>query len=599
MVGHSTLQKAQRILSSKFFSNQLLLAVMTTIILSIIIDLSFLKSYDLTQIDLEDQMLVFTCVSSVFVVAQIIVLRYIAKQNVEFVRTKQFQIIHYSVTVSQWVLTIIILYVIFQIWFDSSFDAIPITVGISISYSIGMIMTGYLSYRFLIWLKSNPGIKILMYLFSSALITTSAFLTLIFLNAVFSNYTEVTPRTIGTGQYLTAFQSISLMLANIFAIMSFVVTWVATAVLLNYRSRQIGRIKYWVIIALPLVYFLSQFISSITDEFAPLISSDPVTFAIVLTLIFTLSKLAGGILFGLAFWSIAKTINDAFVVPKNLIKLAGYGFVILFMSAQTVAFSIVPYPPFGFVTILFYGISSYMILVGVYFSVVVISQDSKLRSTIRKITEDEPALLADIAYAQVEDVIEKRVMRLVQRFATEPSSSQSTEMLRGVDIKNYAISVITEVRSYNLFYSKIMEKERDILSRSELFSACVEGTLLGFIRDDQFTLFRNIMDKHRTGTHKGIRLITLIDHTIGGVVEEFLSMGVEVKHISASNFKQFVVSDRALFEIPDTGKALGQRLLIEGDMTLVKHYLDIFERLWQSASDARERIEELKSNSTS
>ena len=69
------------------------------------------------------------------------------------------------------------------------------------------------------------------------------------------------------------------MLANVFAIMSFVVTWFATAVLLSYRSRRIGRIKYWVIIALPLIYFLSQFISSITDEFAPLISSDSVTFA--------------------------------------------------------------------------------------------------------------------------------------------------------------------------------------------------------------------------------------------------------------------------------------------------------------------------------
>lgn len=99
----------------------------------------------------------------------------------------------------------------------------------------------------------------------------------------------------------------SLMLANVFAIMSFVVTWFATAVLLSYRPRRIGRIKYWVIIALPLIYFLSQFISSITDESAPLISSDPVTFAIVITLIFTLSKLAGGILFGFAFWSIAKT----------------------------------------------------------------------------------------------------------------------------------------------------------------------------------------------------------------------------------------------------------------------------------------------------
>jgi len=109
----------------------------------------------------------------------------------------------------------------------------------------------------------------------------------------------------------------------------------------------------------------------------------------------------------------ANTIAGEFVVARNLVKLSGYGYVILFISTHTVAFSIVPYPPFRFVTILFYGISSYMILVGVYFSVIVISQDSELRRTIKK-SENQPALLADISYAQVEDAIEKRAMRLAQ-----------------------------------------------------------------------------------------------------------------------------------------------------------------------------------------
>jgi hypothetical protein len=186
-------------------------------------------------------------------------------------------------------------------------------------------------------------------------------------------YVEVTPKISGTRLYITGFQNTSLLLANIFSILSFITTWCATAVLLGHRPRQFGQMRNWVIVGLPLIFFLSQFISLFTNEFALVGSSDPtnylLTFAIVLTLVFTLSKLAGGILFGLAFWSIAKTINDEFVVAKNLIKLAGYGFVILFMSTQTVAFSIIPYPPFGFVTVLFYGISSYMILVGVYFSV--------------------------------------------------------------------------------------------------------------------------------------------------------------------------------------------------------------------------------------
>jgi hypothetical protein len=176
-------------------------------------------------------------------------------------------------------------------------------------------------------------------------------------------------------------------------------------------------------------------------------------------------------------------------LPRNLVRLAGYGYVILFMATQTVAFSIVPYPPFGFVTILFYGISSYMILVGVYFTVVVISQDSLLRGTIKNIAENQPALFADLSYAQVENVIEKRAMSLAQRFAVEPTSDSVIESSQDKDLKNYAMTVISEVRSYDRIYSKIMEKEKEILSSSLFVLACVDAKLLEYIRDDQLILF--------------------------------------------------------------------------------------------------------------
>lgn len=571
---------------------------MAIVIISIVVDLSLLKLYDLTPKNPypRDRLLIFSAISAVFVLAQIFLLNYIKQQNTQFTRTRQFLTIHIIVSALQWILVFIVLYVVFQIWVKSSFDITSIIVGITISYGLGMVITGYLSYRFFIWLRSNYGTTVLLYLISSALITTSAFFTLVFLDSVSSMSTEITPRIIGTGLYLTQFQNTSLLLTNILAIASFVFTWLATALLLSYRSRYIGRIKYWVIVALPLVYFLSQFLSLFTSGFAAYVSSDPVVFGIILTMVFTLSKLAGGILFGFAFWKMASTISGEFVVARNLVRLAGYGYVILFMATQTVAFSIIPYPPFGFVTILFYGISSYMILVGVYFAVVVISQDSKLRRTIKKITENEPALLTDISYAQVEDVIEKRAMRLVQAFQTESSTNSGIEAAPEVNMKSYAMSVINEVRSFDPLYSEVMEKEREILSQCQLFSAYVEGMLLEFIRDDHFDLFRKLMDKHRRGTHKGIRLITSIDsHTINAI-EDLISIGVEVKHIPRLDSKQFVVSDAAVLEIstrPSTG------LQIEYDTTSIKAYQDIFETIWRSATDANKRITELKSDSTS
>ena len=586
------LQNAQRVLASKVITNELLRVMMMIIIISVIVDLSFLKLYDLTPKDAypRDQMLVFSCISAVFIISQIFILRYIRQQNMKFVKTKQFRVIHYVVTATQWVLTFLILYVIFQMWFESSFDIRAVIAGITLSYGLGIMMTGFLSYQLFIWLRSNRGLTILLYLLSSSVITVSAFFTLLFLDSVSAMYTEVTPKISGTGLYLTPFQNTSLLLANVFAILSFIITWFATAVLLNYRSNQIGRIRYRIIVALPLVYFLTQFVSLFTDEFAPLVSIDPVTFTITLTLIFTLSKLAGGILFGFAFWSIAKTIDDEFIVAKNLIRLAGYGFVILFMSTQTVAFSVIPYPPFGFVTILFYGISSYTILVGIYFSVIVISQDSKLRTTIKRIATNQPALFADISYAHLEDMIEKKAMRLAQGFATEYKSSRVMEADNDKHMRNYAMLVIDELKSFNPIFPKVVEKEKEILSNSRVFSALVNGKLLEFINDDHFTLFREVMDRHRRGKHGGIRLITLIDRSTANIVKGFLAIGVEVKHITNLYSVQFVASEREVLEITlDENK-----LVVEKDSSRVRSYLNIFEDLWTHGTDARKRISELK-----
>jgi hypothetical protein len=595
----SILLNAPRALGSKITTNRLLKVIMTIIIICIITDLSLLKLYDLTPKNPypRDRMIIFSSIAAVFIITQIFIMNYIRNQNTQFIRKRQFQVIHTTVAVLQGVLALILLRVILQLWFESSFDIDSVIVGITISYGLGMTMTGYLSYRFYVWGRSNYGTTILLYLLSSALITASSIFTLLFLDSVSSMYVEVNPRIRGTGIFLTQFQDTTLLLTNLLAIISFVVTWLATAVLLSYRSRYMGRTKYWVIVAVPLVYFLSQFIALFTSSFAPLTYGDPVVFGIVLTMIFTLSKLAGGILFGFAFWKMAGTISREFVVPRNLVRLAGYGYVILFMATQTVAFSIVPYPPFGFVTILFYGISSYMILIGVYFSVVVISQDSKLRRTIKHIAENQPGLVADLSYAQVENAIEKRAMSLAQRFAAELTSDSGVESSQDMDLKNYAMTVISEVKSYDRIYSKVMEKEKEILSNSLFVLACVDAKLLEYIRDDQLTLLNNVMNRHRKGTHQGLRLITSVDHSNVKVVEELLAMGIEIKHLSDMRSKQFVVSDTAMLEIPDSGKELDKRLQVEYNPTLVESYQDTFERLWKSTTDARKRILELKSHS--
>jgi hypothetical protein len=94
--------------------------------------------------------------------------------------------------------------------------------------------------------------------------------------------------------------------------MSFVSIWATTAILVNYyRERSIGTVIYWIILALPLFYYVAnvfyQFI--IMNMLNPYLTIDPVTVSIILTAFLSLSEPIGGLVFAFGFWKISKIIS--------------------------------------------------------------------------------------------------------------------------------------------------------------------------------------------------------------------------------------------------------------------------------------------------
>lgn len=169
-------------------------------------------------------------------------------------------------------------------------------------------------------------------------------------------------------------------------------------------------------------------------------------YGILLSVIFVVSKAAGGILFGTAFWLLARTLGRENVVRQYMIIVA-VGFVLLFVSDQAPVLVNAPYPPLGLASISFIGLSSYMILIGICSSAISVSEDSKLRQTIRSLTAKEPKLLESIGTAHVEQEIQNRVITLTrqnQEKLVEESGIQSS--LTEDDMKSYLQQVIEEIQ---------------------------------------------------------------------------------------------------------------------------------------------------------
>jgi hypothetical protein len=117
-------------------------------------------------------------------------------------------------------------------------------------------------------------------------------------------------------------------------------------------------------------------------------------------LLISTASIFAGFVFGAAFLSIARTLRKGTAIRHYLIH-AAYGMFIFYLAGP--AISQTAYPPLGLVSVVFTGLSTYLIYVGLYSSAVTLSQDLTLRKTIRKSVLEQSKLLDSIATAQMEE----------------------------------------------------------------------------------------------------------------------------------------------------------------------------------------------------
>ena len=128
-----------------------------------------------------------------------------------------------------------------------------------------------------------------------------------------------------------------------------------------------------------------------------------------------LTKPVGGILFGVAFWMVGRSISDKKI--SDYMQLSAIGIMLLSISNQDAGLYLLPYPPFGLPTITFVGISSYLLFVGIYYSSISVSMNTELRKTIENSVEEQFKFVSKIGRSQMEKEIESRVKGITKRSA--------------------------------------------------------------------------------------------------------------------------------------------------------------------------------------
>jgi len=423
------------------FDGRKLLVVMTILAVALTVESSigYIADFLPEQLASIGSIATFIGIFAVSMVTQYFILAFVDYNNKSHkVRTRLLHTIHKIVTITQYLLAGIILLVILQILLAQQYNTILLELALSISYGLWIVMFSLLAKAFFSWYGSKKNLMILIFALSMIAYVVNGSL------GLYNQLDELSKRNlvIKTGDVAVFSESPSSVdtVYQIASSVSYVLTWIATVMLLRPYIEKFGKVRFWIMMGAPMIYYLIEFPLFSLGFFTTSEDSNAMTNI----LIFSLSAVFAGILFGVAFLSIARTLKFG-TAARNYMIIAAYGFV-LFYIAGSAWTSQAAYPPYGLISVSFTGLSCYLIYNGLYYSAVSISQDMTLRQSIKKSVMEQSRLLHSIGTAEMENEIQKQLLIVARK--TSESMTEKTGIepsMDEIDIKAYMQIVIKEV----------------------------------------------------------------------------------------------------------------------------------------------------------
>jgi hypothetical protein len=441
--------------NSLIFSNTRTLFVTFTITLItiLVIDTSLSKVSDLLgkQSYVGWSAAVYLLLTGAFAAAQLFLLRFTKKKIMELGINKapHLKLLHSIVTLTQYILIAVIFFLNYELIVTSHYNTVILAIITTISHVLALFVLTVLSYRLILWSMSDKSKAIvLLYAISSMGLATNVIFSLPYMDVSLINRPPIVSANSINNFIPVVGGSTNSFLSNgyvISDIVSFIAIWISSLFLLHRFSKRIGATKFWIIVASPLAYFLSQFVAVFFNILSVLMGTvDPLLFNILITLVFTSTKLAGGVLFGVAFWTVARTIRKDSHVRDYMI-ISAYG-VILFFVSEVSGLIQAPFPPFGVLAMTIEGFASYMLFLGIYSSAISVTQDSVLRRSIRKSVETQSNLLQGIGAAEMQKEMERTVLKTTKENAEKMKEDTGVEKaMTDVEMKDYMNQVVNEL----------------------------------------------------------------------------------------------------------------------------------------------------------
>ena len=425
----------------KLFTFMLVVIVVITVDSQIGVVADFIPE----QISSRSGVSIFIVIAVIFAVTQYLILNYVKQLNKETKdRISHFQLLQTGASVGQYILVAVIALVILQIVFIHEYSIITLYLTYAISYGLWIVILALLAKAFFSWYRfSNKDVMVLILALSMIAYVINGI-------AGLAEYSDMLgqQKKIITSDDVAYFPEFSIesvgsqigIVNTIASTAAYILTWIGTVKMLYPYIKKLGKIKFWTIMGIAMVYYLIDFPLFVLGYYTPSENVDAMTNI----LIFSMAGLLSGIIFGAAFLSVARTLRKDSSLRKHMI-IAAFGFVLFYIAGSANAAQ-AGYPPYGIVAVSFTGLSCYLIYVGLYSSAVTVSQDTTLRLSIRKSLTDQAKFLDSMGSAHMEQELQSTVLNIAKKNADVLTEKTGVEAsMTDSDIKEYMAMVLSEI----------------------------------------------------------------------------------------------------------------------------------------------------------
>jgi len=433
--------------------------IISSVMLVIILDSNFLLGFLQEKLlQFHNKIVIFSVYVSIFVISNLLLL--IMTYSIGYIKEIEIRYKNYyfiSIFIIYLVLSITLITTTIQISLFKSYSNIIFYLTSYISFISTLGFLSILSFNFYRWFLKGRNNFTLLYGILFSLYSITLILALIYLISGLATHPSTisytSPRELrgGTFSINILFQNNIALAYDIFFIISFLLGWLLTVYMLKQYSRRIGKYKFWILVSIPLFFYLLRYEGIILHYFnlnnvinLPILGIIyPSVKDAIYTAFINSNIQATGIFFGFSFVPVLLKLKNSLL--QNYMMITIIGMMMLFASRDFYSIFLNSVPPNGTITISFMSIGAFMLFTGIISFLKLAARDKEFYKDLIIRIERDTSLVKNILLIEKEIEISNKIKPLLE-YSNKWQREHEYRIMKNEEVIQIIHDVISEVR---------------------------------------------------------------------------------------------------------------------------------------------------------